>query len=277
MESGTLPDLISPPTITEGENRIGAGNNLGNIAGQDTDDSTLSPGEQEDRAIILSKKAEYLSTNNEYTEAIELYERALKLSPSDETEKKLAHIAFRAKKFQKSADYFKKNQNTLTTSQKIEFMHSLRYTGDEDFSLALANMDLPAYVKEAFQVSWTCEREFISCERAIQSYNYDYAPLRDLKNALKNYATLGNNDTDYKEALMIGAWYKNGDYTTAIKVGENLLRRKPDYRPVLKIVGFSSYIIGYYDRAQAALSKYKKLEPKDPEVDFVLGLIRFEK
>jgi heptaprenylglyceryl phosphate synthase len=36
-------------------------------------------------------------------------------------------------------------------------------------------------------------------------------------------------------------------------------------------------MIGYYDRSQAALSKYKKLEPKDPEVDFVLGLIHFEK
>jgi hypothetical protein len=36
-------------------------------------------------------------------------------------------------------------------------------------------------------------------------------------------------------------------------------------------------MIGYYDRSQAALGKYKKLEPKDPEVDFVLGLINFEK
>jgi hypothetical protein len=36
-------------------------------------------------------------------------------------------------------------------------------------------------------------------------------------------------------------------------------------------------MIGAYDRSQAALSKYKKIEPKDPEVDFVLGLINFEK
>ena len=36
-------------------------------------------------------------------------------------------------------------------------------------------------------------------------------------------------------------------------------------------------MIGLYDRSQATLGKYKKLEPKDPEVDFVLGLINFEK
>ncbi len=247
------------------------------IEEEKADDERVPAANKAERAEILIKKADYLSTSNEYTEAMQLYERAIRLKSSEDIEKKLAHIAFRAKKFQKSADYYKKNLDSLSTSQKIEFLHALRYTGDDEFSVALANMRLPEYVQQAFEVSWTCENEFISCEKAIRAYKYDYAPIRDLKNALKNYENLGNHDADYKEALLVGAWYKNGDYTTAIKVGENLLRRKADYRPVLKIVGFSSYMIGYYDRSQAALSKYKKLEPKDPEVDFVLGLIHFEK
>lgn len=97
-------------------------------------------------------------------------------------------------------------------------MNALRYTGDEDFAVALANLPLPDDVKKAFEVSWTCETEFISCETAIRSYKYNYAPINELKNALKNYEALANNDTNYKEALLIGAWYKNGDYTTVIKV-----------------------------------------------------------
>lgn len=32
-----------------------------------------------------------------------------------------------------------------------------------------------------------------------------------------------------------------------------------------------------YERAQGILTKYKKLEPKDAEADFILGLIQFEK
>lgn len=36
-------------------------------------------------------------------------------------------------------------------------------------------------------------------------------------------------------------------------------------------------MVGQYDRAQGVLSKYKKLEPKDAEADFILGLIHFEK
>lgn len=242
-----------------------------------SEDNAVPETSKPERVEMLIKKADFLWANNEYTEAFQLYERALRLSPSSDTERKLAHIAFKSKKFQKSADLYKKNIDILTLGEKQEFMWALRYTGDEDFSVALANMALPDYMQAAFEVSVLCEREFISCENAIRNYKYDYAPIRDLKNALKNYEALGNKDTNYKEALLIGAWYKNGDYTTAIKIGENLLRRKPDYRPILKIVWFSSYMIGSYDRSQAALSKYKKYEPKDPEADFLLGLIHFEK
>lgn len=275
------PTPETPVSITEWENTITLAEKPEEvdlkIQHEKENDEALPTANKWERAKILLKKAEFLSTSNEYSEALQLYERVLILAPSEDTERKFAHIAYKAKKFQKSADYYKKNIGTLTTGEKIEFLNALRYTGDDDFSTTLANMDIPDYVRTAFEVSWKCENEFISCESAIRWYKYDYAPINDLKNALKNYETLGNKDSNYKEALLIWAWYKNGDYMNVIKIGENLLRRKPDYRPILKIVGFSSYTIWAYGRSQAALSKYKKLEPKDPEVDFVLGLINFEK
>lgn len=240
-------------------------------------DDALVESEKQVRATILTKRADYLATNNEYREAAGLYERVLRLSKSEEIERKLAHIAFRAKNFQRSSDLYKKFADDLYLSEKEEFLHALRYTGDDEFVTALANMDIPDNIKSAFEVSWTCEHEFISCENAIRAYKYDYAPIRDLKNALKNYENLGNKDPSYKEALMIGALYKNQDYTTAVRIGENVLRRKPDYRPILKIVGFSAFMIGQYERSQWVLGKYKKLEPKDAEVDFILWLIHFEK
>ena len=145
---------------------------------------------------------------------------------------------------------YKKFSPDLYASEKEEFLHALRYTGDDEFVTTLPKIELPENIRQAFEVSWKCEREFISCENAIRGYKYDYAPIRDLKNALKNYENLGNKDPSYKEALLIGAFYKNQDFTTAIRVGENVLRRKPDYRPILKIVGFSAFMIGQYDRAQ---------------------------
>lgn len=244
---------------------------------QNVADGTLVESEKKERVIILEKRADYLATNNEYREAAWLYERILRLEPSEQIERKLAHIAFKAKNFQRSSDLYKKFADDLYLSEKEEFLHALRYTGDDEFTKALGKLDLPDNMKEAFEVSWKCEYEFISCESAIRAYKHDYAPIRDLKNALKNYENLWNKDPSYKEALLIGVFYKNQDFTTAIRVGENVLRRKPDYRPILKIVGFSAFMTGQYERAQWVLGKYKKLEPKDAEADFILGLIHFEK
>ena len=43
-------------------------------------DSTLKDSEKQERATILTKRADYLATNNEYREASDLYERVLRLS-----------------------------------------------------------------------------------------------------------------------------------------------------------------------------------------------------
>ena len=240
-------------------------------------DTGLKWSEKGERVSILNKRAEYLSNNNEYSEAAGLYERILRLAPSGEIERKLAHIAFRAKKFQRSSDLYKKFESKLSQSENEEFLHALRYTWDDSFLTTLTTIDIPENMREAFKVSWTCEHEFISCEKVISEYKHNYGPIVDLKNALSNYEALGNKDSSYKEALLIGAFYKNKDYTTAMKIGENVLRKKPDYRPILKIVGFSAFMINEYERAQWVLSKYKKLESKDPEVDFILWLIQFQK
>lgn len=276
----SLP-IETPVVVTEANNTITAPTNPllwhEKTSKESGIDDALVDSEKQVRATILTKRADYLATNNEYREAAGLYERVLRLSKSEEIERKLAHIAFRAKNFQRSSDLYKKFADELYLSEKEEFLHALRYTGDDEFVTTLANMDIPDNIKSAFEVSWKCEHEFISCENAIRAYKYDYAPIRDLKNALKNYESLGNKDPSYKEALMIGALYKNQDYTTAMRIGENVLRRKPDYRPILKIVGFSAFMVGQYERSQWVLGKYKKLEPKDAEVDFILWLIHFEK
>ncbi len=241
-------------------------------------DQELTAEEKQERANILERKAEFLVANNEYTEALVNYERVLKLSDNNpEIERKIPHIAFEAKHFERSIELYKKYTGELSLDEKVELLWALRYTYNDDFLVSLVNLDVPVHIQEAMRISWTCEHEYISCEQSIKSYAYDYNPINNLKDALQGYENIGIQDTDYKEALLVGALYKNKDYTTAIKVGETLLKRKADYRPVLKIVGFSSYMINALQRWQGVLAKYKKLEPKDPEADFMLGLIHFDK
>ena len=199
-----MPPVVvndSVSTITSPDKPVVSDDNLGKEMAQD---DTLSTPDKTERANILVKKAEFLGTNNEYNEALSLFERALHLTPSSDIERKLAHMAFKAKRFQRSADLYKKNVDVLTLSEKQEFMNALRYTSDDDFSVALSNLRLPDYMQQAFQVSWTCENEFISCESAIRAYKYDYDVVTDLQAALNNYANLSNKDDEnYKEALLI--------------------------------------------------------------------------
>ena len=106
-------------------------------------DAQLKGDEKKERAEILAKRADYLVNNNEYSEAAGLYERVLRLTPSQEIERKLAHIAFRAKKFQRSSDLYKKFADDLYQSEREEFLYALRYTGDGEFQKTLATIDIP--------------------------------------------------------------------------------------------------------------------------------------
>lgn len=269
-----VPPPITPETPKTDENPL-----VMNLRSEDLEniDDGLAQTEKTERIAILWKQAEYLAINNEYRESAQLYERIFRLSWNNEVERKLAHISYKAKKYPRSTELYKKYKSELYLSEKEELLHALRYTADDGFLTLLGELNLPTHVKEANMVSWKCEHEYIACEEAIRGYQYDYAPIRDLKNALKNYESLWNKDISYKEALLISALYKNEDYTTAMKIGERVLQTKSDYRPILKIVGFSAFMIGQDERAAGVLAKYKKLEPKDPEVDFVLGVIHYER
>jgi len=240
-------------------------------------DALLSSETKKERASLLSKKADYLRLNNEFHDALDIYERVINLHPQDEYKKKAAAIAFEARNFLKSIEWYKETLSSLTLREKEEFLKSMRYTGDKDFVSTLSDIDILPYIKKAYEVSWTCENTFIDCESSIKKYTFDYGPINMLKKAFDDFKNLKNTDENYKEALLIGAFYQNKDYSTVIRIGSNLLSRRPDYKPILKIVGFSAYLTNQYERAENALKKYKTLDSKDPEVDFILGLIYFER
>lgn len=240
-------------------------------------DQLLSWQAKQERALLLAKKADYLALNSEYHDALEIYERVLDLSSIDEYKKKAAAIAFKARVFHKTIQWYSEIPQDLSLQEKEDLLMSMRYVWDKNFLSMVEKMDIPPYIQKAYEVSWTCENTFIDCENAIRKYSFDYRPINNLKKALDDFKNLKNTDINYKEALLIGAFYQNKDYTTVIRIWSNLLSRKPDYKPILKIIGFSAYLTNQFERAENALKKYKTLEAKDPEVDFILGLIYFAK
>jgi tetratricopeptide (TPR) repeat protein len=131
-------------------------------------DAALASEGRKERADLLKKKAEYLAINNEYREALNLYERILKLEESGEIERKAAHAAFETKQFQKAITWYNNNRDELSLGEKEELVKSWRYIGDENFLQSMEDLELPGYLTESYKLSWTCEFEFISCESAIR-------------------------------------------------------------------------------------------------------------
>jgi tetratricopeptide (TPR) repeat protein len=133
-------------------------------------DALLSSERKKERAILLSKKADYLGLNNEYHDALDLYERVIALSPLDEYKKKAAAMAFEARNFTKSIAWYTETLSSLSLRQKEELLMSMRYTGDKEFHIILSSIDIPPYIKQAYEVSWICENTFIDCETSIKKY-----------------------------------------------------------------------------------------------------------
>ncbi len=133
-------------------------------------DALLSSERKKERAILLSKKADYLGLNNEYHDALDLYERVIALSPLDEYKKKAAAMAFEARNFTKSIAWYTETLSSLSLRQKEELLMSMRYTGDKEFHIILSSIDIPPYIKQAYEVSWICENTFIDCETNIKKY-----------------------------------------------------------------------------------------------------------
>lgn len=238
-------------------------------------DASLTDETKKERALLLSKKGDYLALNNEHHDALDIYLRVIDLDSGDNYKRKAAAIAFSARNFAESTKWYLETLPDLSIKEKEELLMSMRYTGNKDFKNLLSKLELPANIKKAYEVSWTCETLFLDCESAIKQYSFDYPPINVLKKALEDFKNLKNTDSNYKEALLIGAFYQNKDYSTVIRLGSRLLSQVPDYKPILKVVGFSSYLTNQHERAENALKKYKTLDSKDPEVDFILGLIYF--
>lgn len=240
-------------------------------------DEVLLGEDRKTRTYILSQKSQYLALNNEPKDALIMMKRVIRLDNSPNNNLLAWHIAFQAWEYQQSVDFYAPYLARLDLNQLREYTQALRYLDKESFLTELVNTKLPDAEKKAYEISWKCENMETTCEKDIIEYGYNYEPMNNLKQAIQTAEKTQNTDPDYKEALLLWAWYQNKDFTTVVKRGTILLSKKPDYRPVQKIVGFSAFKLGDIERAEVVLKRYKELEPKDPENDFVLGLIQFEK
>lgn len=80
-------------------------------------------------------------------------------------------------------------------------------------------------------------------------------------------------DVSLKNAYLIGAWYHNKLYPLTILLSQELLKEKPGYKPILKILAQSYYELGEYSKAREILAQYQKIDSSDADVSYMLGVI----
>lgn len=86
-----------------------------------------------------------------------------------------------------------------------------------------------------------------------------------------------SEDELYIRTLLIGKLFEQKSYLAVKKIGMEILQLRPNYKVVLKIVGYSDYELGDYAGAAKVLEQYYSIEPKDVEVAYMLGIVNYFK
>ncbi|EKD66323.1 MAG: hypothetical protein ACD_49C00051G0022 [uncultured bacterium (gcode 4)] len=192
-------------------------------------------------------------------------------------EKKIAETYFDLKNFPKSYEYYKKiPKMEVDETSKWKMALALTYmTGEIDKKSELNNIELTSDNKTYYSIVSDCYGGIKVCIGAIKSYTWTYEKTNKLKNLLYNFEQTWNADSNYKYALLAGAYIENKDYLIWARIWEEILRKRPDYKSILKLTGYAYYELGDYKKANDYLQKYYNFDPKDVKTTYLLWVINF--
>lgn len=234
---------------------------------------------------IIKNAEEYLNSNQNEL-ALKEYIKAYKDNPNDEKIiSKIAYIYFDLKIYNQAISYFDKIKNLNETDKKTYLLANL-YKWDyktNEWIIKLSDKikELITDEEERFYYlnALHCSINFHECKKSFENYLSKKEPtfdkLIDIKQSIKNYNDFKINDLYYKDALLIWSFYKSWLYNLSIKLASNLLKEKPDYKPMLIIIWNSAYKLNDIKTAKNYLIKYYSLEPTNSEISYILWNINY--
>ena len=227
--------------------------------------------------------------NKEYTIALTKYLQVHKNIPNDESIiKKIWDSYFNLKMFHQAYKYYKKIKNYKYIDKKNlinSFLYSTTLTKDNINKIVMELRHLKLNEEDMFYYtnSFLCSENFNLCKENFQNYlkndnklNNKNIISNDLKNinlALENYKNFNLEDTSYEDALITGAFFENWLYTIAIDSSLKILKEKPDYKPIIKIIAKSYFEIWDYIEAKNYLMKYHNFWEENAEISFFLWIV----
>jgi len=182
------------------------------------------------------------------------------------------------KNFRKAADIFVRfNISNFDEPSKLRVIASIMLdNARDDKKEVIRNLGLTDGTKSYLNLIDDCSKNPGGCLQFIQestSPDYQIQALRETIQSAKGTS----GDELYIRTLLIGKLFEHKDYLAVQKIGLSILETRPNYKVVLKIVGYSSYELGDYASAAKYLEQYYTLEPKDVEVAYMLGIVNYYK
>jgi tetratricopeptide (TPR) repeat protein len=226
----------------------------------------------------LIKKGDYYALKNERELALKYYLSVhAKLKNDRILEKKIANLSFDAKRFEQAYAYFIKVPTVdLLENEKFRMLDALVFqNGTLNVTQELASMPIKEETKQYFRVVASCTRSVDVCLSDVRASSGASVQLAELRTALEE-ATAMSQEPTYPQALLATTFYNQGRYLSAYFLGKDIITRRPDYRPVIKLVGMSAFRVDYAPEASKWLMQYRTFEPHDPEASAVLGDIFLE-
>ena len=227
------------------------------------------------RSII--RKGDFYSIKNMKEDALRYYLSAYsRLKWDIVLEKKVWDSYFDLKDFNKSYEYYKKIPSLeIDEKTKEKMILSLMYNNPRNLKEELEKINILKDQNDYYRHVFTCYNWIKNCIESLKSYTWSYEKIEKIKTAMYDFEKVWDTDPNSKYAILAGQFFENKDYLATVKIGEETLTKRPDYKSVLKLVWYAYYELWNYKKSNEFLQKYYSLDPKDVKTTYLLWIINF--
>ncbi len=237
------------------------------------------------RGIIM--KWDNYFDNNQLMLALNEYLKAYRESPwDDKIIEKIWDVYFELKNFSKAEEFFtliNRKDDVITEKLISSIFYQIDFSQYEKIKESvqkIKDLKLPVEQQFYYMNSLNCSVNLHECKKYFHNYfnknpEISFSKLNNIKDAFTTFENFQSENLYYKDALMIGAFFRNKMYSLSNFLWEKMLEEKSDYQPILLMVWKWQYELWNLTQAQDFLLQYYKINPQDISIAYLLGNIYF--
>ena len=241
----------------------------------------------------LIKKGDIYLENEEHLFALRAYLGAIKEDPQNELiMKKIGDTYYKMKKFKSAYKYYDNlSLSNLVEKEKLVRIYInlipediiLTWTWKTDFNEIYKKIDSFELNKDDtffYKTSIKCLYDTLLCQEKFKKYTQNYKwkniNLLNIKKAFNNYKALQIEKQYFKDVQILAAIFKSKIYRVSNTLAENILKEKPLYLPVLKIIAKWNFELWNYKDAKKYLMEHNKIDDTNSNVHYMLWIINMK-